>query len=80
MNYNRFKTILLPCVAMAGAIALTGCTDSDYDFNNIDATVGIGGDGLTLPVNSTDTIKLADVLELENSDCVVEEPNTNPRK
>lgn len=75
MNYNRFKTILLPCVAMAGAIALTGCTDSDYDFNNIDATVGIGGDGLTLPVNSTDTIKLADVLELENSDCVVEEPN-----
>ena len=75
MSYNRFIKILLPCAAVAGAVALAGCTDSDYDFDNIDATIGIGGDGLTLPVNSTDTIKLADVLELDGNDCVVEEPN-----
>lgn len=67
--------MLMPCVALAGAVALNSCTDSDYDFNQIDATTGIGGDGLTLPMNSTDTIKLADVLELDSSDCVVEEPN-----
>ena len=75
MNYNRFIKTLLPCAAMAGAVVLASCTDNDYDFDQIDATVGFGGDGLTLPVNSTDTIKLADVLELDGNDCVVEEPN-----
>ena len=52
-----------------GAFVAGACTDSDYDFNNIDNTVGIGGE-LTLPGSSTDTIKLADVLDLDNSDCV----------
>ena len=75
MDFNRFKSFFLPCVAMAGMFALSGCTDSDYDFNEIDATMGFGSDGLTLPVNSTDTIKLADVLELDGSDCVVEKSN-----
>lgn len=75
MDFNRFKSFFLPCVAMAGMFALSGCTDSDFDFNEIDATMGFGSDGLTLPVNSTDTIKLADVLELDGSDCVVEKSN-----
>lgn len=60
---------------LAGAVALNGCTDSDYDFNGIDMTVGFGGDGLTLPVSSTDTIKLADVLELDGTECVVVKSN-----
>ena len=51
MDFNRFKSFFLPCVAMAGMFALSGCTDSDYDFNEIDATMGFGSDGLTLPVN-----------------------------
>ena len=62
-------------MALAGALALAGCTDNDYDFNGIDMTVGFGGDGLTLPVSSTDTIKLADVLELDGSECVVVKEN-----
>ena len=41
----------------------------------IDMTVGLGGDGLSLPVSSTDTIKLADVLELDGTECVVVKPN-----
>ena len=60
---------------MAGAIVLAGCTDNDFDFNGIDMTVGLGGDGLSLPVSSTDTIKLADVLELDGTECVVVKPN-----
>lgn len=60
---------------LAGAIAFSGCTDSDYDFSGIDMTFGLGGDGLTLPVSSTDTIKLADVLDLDGSECVVVKPN-----
>ena len=60
---------------MAGAIVFAGCTDNDFDFNGIDMTVGLGGDGLSLPVSSTDTIKLADVLELDGTECVVVKPN-----
>lgn len=62
---------VLAAIAMiaTGAFVAGACTNSDYDFNNIDNTVGIGGE-LTLPGSSTDTIKLADVLDLDNSDCV----------
>lgn len=62
---------VLAAIAMiaTGVFVAGACTDSDYDFNNIDNTVGIGGE-LTLPGSSTDTIKLADVLDLDNSDCV----------
>lgn len=62
---------VLAAIAMiaTGAFVAGACTDSDYDFNNIDNTVGIGGE-LTIPGSSTDTIKLADVLDLDNSDCV----------
>ncbi len=70
MNYNRFRRIVLPCFALAGALALNSCTDNDYDFNEVDMTVGIGGDGLSLPVSSTAEIKLEDVLELDGSECV----------
>lgn len=69
MKYLMKKNVL-PCLALAGALALTGCTDNDYDFNEVDMTVGIGGDGLSLPVSSTAEIKLEDVLELDGSECV----------
>ena len=75
MKQHFFRKRFVPCMALAGALALAGCTDNDYDFNGIDMTVGFGGDGLTLPVSSTDTIKLADVLELDGSECVVVKEN-----
>ena len=43
---------------------MASCVNSDYDFNEVDATMGFGGEGLELPGSSTDTIKLADVLDL----------------
>ena len=43
---------------------MSSCQDDNYDFDDVDMTVGIGGDGLTLPVSSTSVIKLEDVLEL----------------
>ena len=75
MNCNRLKRVILPCVVLAGTLALTGCMDDGYDFNEVDMTVGIGGDGLSLPVSSTDTIKLEDVLELDGSESVVVKDN-----
>ena len=70
MKVFCFKTSLLPCLAMAGVLALSSCQDDNYDFDDVDMTVGIGGDGLTLPVSSTSVIKLEDVLELDGSECV----------
>lgn len=55
---------------MAGAFVLSACTDNDYDFNEIDATIGIGGGDLSIPGGSTDVIMLDDVLELEGTECV----------
>lgn len=75
MKHYLLKKSFVPCIFMAGAIVFAGCTDNDFDFNGIDMTVGLGGDGLSLPVSSTDTIKLADVLELDGTECVVVKPN-----
>lgn len=53
-----------------GGFLVTGCTNSDYDFNEIDATMGFGGDGLELPASSTMDIPLKDVLDLEENGSV----------
>lgn len=62
-------------MVVAGAIAMTGCSDSKYDFNEIDSTIGIGGGGLELPGSSTDTIQLSDVLDIDDSECVTTREN-----
>lgn len=73
-NYFR-KCRLLPAMTLLGGLALVSCVNSDYDFNEVDATMGFGGEGLELPGSSTDTIKLADVLDLGDDDCVKVRPN-----
>jgi hypothetical protein len=73
-NYFR-KCRLLPAMTLLGGLALASCVNSDYDFNEVDATMGFGGEGLELPGISTDTIKLADVLDLGDDDCVKVRPN-----
>ena len=75
MRKRPIHVRLLALCLMSGVAMFTSCNDNDYDFNEIDATIGIGGDKLEIPVSSTDVIKLADVLELEADGCVVEEAN-----
>lgn len=65
----------LPAMALGTTLLLLGCTDNDYDFDQVDLTVGIGGNELLLPSNSTDTIKLSDILDLNNSETVIIKPN-----
>lgn len=68
---------LVSMLLVSGCLVLSGCTDNDYDFNQIDATIGIGGDGLELPASSTADIQLKDVLELEENGVVVEDEETH---
>ena len=62
----------LSFIALAScAMMLTGCsTDDGIDLGDIDATIGIGSDGFTLPGSSTNYIKLQDVLELNDDDII----------
>lgn len=76
MEKYLFRLRLLPVLGVAAALLFTGCTDSDYDFNEVDSTVGIGGDGLEIPSISTDVIQLKDVFELEADGSVVEDAVT----
>lgn len=46
MKTKHLKIRLFSSLIVMGSLLVTGCSDSDYDFNNIDATIGIGGDGL----------------------------------
>lgn len=65
-------------VSLVAALTLTasvGCTNSDYDLSDIDTTIGIGGDSLSIPTSSTEDIVLDDVLELNNSDLITTEAN-----
>lgn len=71
MKNDSNKSKILVCLLSCGLLTLgTGCTDNDFDLSKIDTTIGIGGDELTLPTNSTENIMLDDFLELNNSDLV----------
>ena len=73
-NYFR-KFRAYPAMALLGGLAFTACVNNDYDFNEVDSTMGFGGSGLELPTSSTDTIMLVDVLDLNEDDCVKVKPN-----
>lgn len=77
MKTKHLKIKLFASLLVMGGFLVTGCSDSDYDFNNIDATIGIGGDGLELPVSNTDNIKLSEVLDLEENGSVVADASTD---
>ena len=66
------KASLLSCAMVAGGLALTGCTDSNYDLGNLDKTIAIGSEaGLSLPGNnSTKEIALSDLFDISESDVI----------
>lgn len=65
----KTKKLLFPLV-MASVSVLVGCTNSDYDFNEIDMTLGLGGGELVIPTSSTKEIALDDILKLEEGESV----------
>lgn len=77
MSRKPLNVKFLSALLMAGALVCVGCSDSDYDFDQIDATIGIGGDGLEIPASTTENIKLKDVLDLEENGSVVEDATTH---
>ncbi len=71
MKKRLSKKGFFPLMFTAGMLAIASCAgvDDNYDLGDLDATIGIGGDGISLPTSSTDSIMLSDVLDLsENGD------------
>lgn len=72
---NRTKKLSALSMMFLSACTFTGCIDNNYDLNGVDMTVGIGNGEIKLPSCSTDRIQLDEVLELNNSETVVEKEN-----
>ena len=65
MKKKQMKASLLLASLLTLGFSLTGCTNDDYDFDQIDATMGFGSGELEIPASSTMNIPLSDILELE---------------
>nr|WP_294881179.1 hypothetical protein [Prevotella sp.] len=71
LNHNLKHHLLPSALLVTGFLTLTGCTNNDYDLNNVDATMGFGSESLVIPNSSTKDIQLKDVLDLKEGGCVV---------
>lgn len=71
LNHDLKHHLLPSALLVAGFLTLTGCTNNDYDLNNVDATMGFGSESLVIPNSSTKDIQLKDVLDLKEGGCVV---------
>lgn len=70
MKKKQMKANLLLVSLLTAGFLVTGCTNDDYDFDQIDATMGFGGGELEIPASSTMNIPLSDILELEENGSV----------
>lgn len=72
---SKAKKLSLFTFAILSIGSFTGCIDNDYDLDGVDMTIGIGNGEFLLPSCSTDSIRLSEVLELNESKTVVEKNN-----
>lgn len=70
MKKKQMKTSLLLASLLTLGFSVTGCTNDNYDFDQIDATMGFGSGELEIPASSTMNIPLSDILELEEGGSV----------
>ena len=70
MKKKQMKARLLLVSLLTVGFLATGCVNDDYDFDQIDATMGFGGGELEIPTSSTMNIPLSDILELEEGGSV----------
>lgn len=68
MHYRTLRQLLGTGALCVGALAaLCGCTDSSYDLDKIDLTMGLGSDGLTLKMGQTEADSLKDMLSTDEN-------------
>lgn len=70
MKHKFMVFNLLLCIA--GGLTALSCVNQDYDLNEMDETVNFGGEAFVLPLGSTDTLLLKDLLSEEDLDFLKE--------
>lgn len=76
MLHQMLLRSLRPAVLCFGlGVLLTGCFTDDFDIDNVDLTLGVGSDGLAVKIGESDSIKLADLLEVDET--IKTEPGAN---
>lgn len=67
---SRRQILHALCIGLA-ATGVVGCVNHDYDLSeDIDLTIQLGGDNLTLPGSSTDQLFLSKILDLEQGSSI----------
>lgn len=64
--------VAMGVLAITSGVVLSGCVDHDYDLKkeNIDLTITVGGNNLTLPGSSTDVYTLEQLLNLSSNSAI----------
>ena len=70
MRKQNLRIGLLHALVAIASMTCVGCMNDDYDFDNVDKTIGLGGDSIIIPTNSTEEIKLDDILDLKQNGSV----------
>ena len=70
MMLNTKKRPLIAAALLLTSFGITtSCIDNSYDLNkDIDMTVNVGGEHLTIPAGSSDTAYLSKIIEVEEGD------------
>lgn len=69
---KKFFQIVMICTP----IMTVSCIDSDYDLNKkIDMTISINGEGLTIPIGYTDSVKLSSIIDTATSEALILDDN-----
>lgn len=69
MKHQLQKLALM--AALPGTMILTGCMDDKYDLSDIDTTIGVQVNDLTIPVN-LDAITLSSIFDLDDESVLKE--------
>lgn len=77
MRKQNLRIGLLHALVAIASMTCVGCMNDDYDFDNVDKTIGLGGDSIIIPTNSTEEIKLDDILDLKQNGSVKLDAESN---
>ena len=63
----RGKSLLHGLLLASGLLMLGSCIDSSYDLGDVDATIGLGVNGLKVKLGNTEKIYLKDIIDTDGN-------------
>lgn len=63
----RGKSLLRGLLFASGLLMLGSCIDNSYDLGDVDATIGLGANGLKVKLGNTEKIYLKDIIDTDGN-------------